>query len=140
MISFSKERAHLTDHYLYVDDIPVEQRPLSGLLKDHLSLGVSLHCLPPTSQNWGNSLISGLLPVLEGLSLPYSGVDSEEGDFEDPMITGLGDVLSGLSLRGGKNAQRQTDALDQLRQFGAKGMVDGEGKLAFENYLAMALG
>jgi hypothetical protein len=114
----------------------VEQRPLTGLLKDHLSLGVSLHCLPPTSQNTSNTPFS---PILEGPPLPYSGVDSEEDDFEDPTITGLGDVFSGLSLRGGKKAGRQTNVLDKLRQFGAKRMEDGEGKKAFEYYLAVAL-
>jgi hypothetical protein len=32
------------------------------------------------------------------------------------------------------------DTLDKVREFSAKGMEDGEGRLTFKSYLAMAMG
>ncbi|KAI0251707.1 hypothetical protein BJV78DRAFT_1352930 [Lactifluus subvellereus] len=112
VISFFSTCEDLTEHHLDVDNIPDKYRPLSTLLRDHLAQGVTLHCLPPT------------LP--KHLS-PHSGADSEEGGFEDVNATHLSDTLGGLSLRGGGKSGPQMDAFDNLRQYSAKGMEDGEG-------------
>jgi len=49
VISFGKGRMKLGDFHLNLDGIPQDLRPLEALLRFHLSQGVSIHCLPPTS-------------------------------------------------------------------------------------------
>lgn len=139
VVSFSKERAYLADYHLNVDSIPFDQRPLESLLTDHLSQGVFLHCLHPRFQNTGYRTTSGLSSVAESLETP----DSLDSTSQKSVVTveDLESHIGRLSLEQ-ERAGRQEPLIvahSNLNRFKPKERERGEGKDAFETYLAMAL-
>lgn len=111
-------------------------------LSVHLSIGVFKHCIPHAQRD--RHLLNHLRGTTSHSPSPFSRADSEEPS-EGDGSRGAGnvrieDAFGELSIGAGGKAESQMDALDKAREFSAKGMEGGEGRLAFESYLAMALG
>lgn len=147
IISFSNERESFTVYKLLVDDIPVRLRPLPQLLTDHLAQGVARHCLYPG--DWsvsGRQSSSGLASVAEELpEIPGVAPGASQSNVNKDLMSALQD----LSLEGGQRSSLHDsvhgtwtsslmEARIRLNRF-AGHRESGEGKHAFENYIAIAL-
>jgi len=141
VISFSQERAHLSNFHLNLKDIPPALHPLPELLTDHLSQGVYLHCLFPKSRHASHPQKAGLSTVVESPGTPESRDDEElygPVDSEGHIISRL-QQLSFDPAPGNEQEPERTIARRQLNQFKGKKAEIGDGKEAFENYLSIAL-
>jgi hypothetical protein len=125
VISFSEDCADLAERHLYVDDIPLQQRPLTGLLADLLSQGVFLHCLYPGSRSASHQPKSGLSSAGE----PPDDRQDEPNDSE----------AGRLSVQQGGGDSELVITRCRYNRFKPEERERGEGKYAFENYLAIAL-
>ncbi len=129
MISFSVGCEDLAERHLKVDQVDPQYRPLPELLIDHLAQCVWRCCLFPGWKHGDQHLHFGTQGT--------EGVSPDEA-VEDPAAA-LTARLQQLDLhsRGGRDGI--SGAREQLGQFSMKEMEYGEGKYAFEGYLAAAL-
>ena len=137
MISFSVGREDLSERHLKVDQVEPQYRPLPQLLIDHLAQGVLRRCLFPEWKHGKQQPQAYLDDVTEGMEEMFPGDDDQEDELMDPAT--LANRLQHLNLHSRGGPDRMTGARAQLEQFSMKEIEHGEGKSAFESYLAAAL-
>lgn len=138
MISFSVGREDLAGCHLKVDLVGEQYRPLPELLTDHLAQGVWRRCLFP-GWKYDNQQLLGTLDFVTEAIVGISPEDDELQDHDPADPASLTDRLHRLNLetRGGPSGT--TRAYAQIEQFSMKEREYGEGKSAFESYLAASL-
>jgi hypothetical protein len=121
VICFSVGREDLAECHLNVGLVDRQYRPLPQLLTDHLSQGVWRHCLFP---RWSLGILDYVTEATEEIS--------PEDELEPADPTSLTVRLRQMNL-----GTRRASA--QIEQFSMKEREYGEGKFAFESYLAASL-
>jgi hypothetical protein len=113
-------------------------RPLPELLTDHLAQGVWRYCLFP---GWkpDNQQLSGAVDFVSEATEGISPEDDECQDYDSADSADLTDRLQELNLETRAGPSGTTRAYAQIVQFSMKEREYGEGKAAFENYLAASI-
>lgn len=136
MISFSPGREDLAGCHLKTHKL---NHPLPELLTDHLTQGVLRHCLFPKWRLEKQSLLGNLNRVTEA----QEGISPEEDDelLEDDQAypASLSDRLHLLKFESQGGPGGTKGACAQIEQFSMEEREYGEGKSAFESYLAASL-
>ena len=137
MISFSVGRQDLAGCHLKKDLVADQYRPLPELLTDHLAQGVWRHCLFPRIRDNQPSL--GTLDLVTEAKEGISPEDDELPDCDLADPASLTDRFHQLKLesRGGPSGTK--GAYAQIEHFSMEEREYGEGKSAFESYLAASL-
>jgi hypothetical protein len=138
VVSFSEGREELAGCHLKVDLVGEQYRPVPELLTDHLTQGVWRHCIFP---RWkaDNQQHSGTLDSVSESTEGISPEDYEPQDFDLADPTPLTDRPDQLNLESRRGRSGMTRAYAQIEQFSMKEREYGEGKSAFESYLATSL-
>ena len=137
MISFSVGREDLAGCHLKVDLVDTLYRPLPELLTDHLTQGVWQCCLFPGWKHDNQQLLGPLDFVPEAIEGMFNN-EPQEDDPADPAAS-LVTRLHHLNLETQGGPGRTTRAYSQMKRFSMKEREYGEGKSAFERYLAASL-
>ena len=134
MISFSVGRQDLAGFHLKKDLVAEKYRPLPELLTDHLAQGVWRHCLFPRRRD--NQPPLGTLDLVTETKEGISPVDEELPEYDLADSASLTDRFHQpkLESRGGPSGTK--GAYAQIEQFSMEEREYGEGKSAFESYLA----
>jgi hypothetical protein len=137
VISFSVGREDLAGYHLKKDLVAEQYRPLPELLTDHLAQGILRYCLFPRRRCDNPSLLGTLDPVTEANGI--SPEDDELPDHDPADPASLTDRLHQLKLESGGGPSGTKGAYAQIEQFSMEEREYGEGKSAFESYLAASL-
>ncbi len=137
MISFSVGRKHLAEYHLQDGGLDKKYRPHPELLTDHLAQGVWRHCLFP-GWRFDNQQPWGPLDFVTEAIERTSPEDDELQDHDPADPASLTDRVHQLNLET-QGPSGTTSAYAQIEQFSMKEREYGEGKSAFESYLAASL-
>lgn len=141
VISFSVGREDLAACHLQVDLVDSQYRPIPHLLTDHLAQGVLRCCLYPgwTHDDQQQQPLTRLDPLVEDAEGMFPEFDESQGG--DPVHTAaaLAAKLQSLDLDSRGGLDEVSGAYAHIGQFSMEERERGEGKIAFEDYLRVAL-